>query len=149
MSCRRFSATVAVVCVLLLGGYRPLEAQQDLLPSIPLGNIAIGLSPVATGLGAPDYGISPPGDTSRLFVIDQGGLLRVIQNGSLLSTPALDIRSRVQIAPVGTGPLNPANANDERGFLGLAFHPGFNDPASPGFHTLYTYDSENVGAGPT
>jgi glucose/arabinose dehydrogenase len=149
MSCRRFSATVAVGCVLLLGSYRPLEAQQDLLPSIPLGNIAIGLNPVATGLAAPDYGISPPGDASRLFVVDQNGLLRVIQNGSLLSAPALDIRSRVQIAPVGTGPLNPANANDERGFLGLAFHPGFNDPASPGFHTLYTYDSENVGAGPT
>ena len=39
-------------------------------------------------------------------------------------------------------PLNPANPNDERGFLGLAFHPGFNNPASPGYHTLYTYNSE-------
>ena len=47
----------------------------------------------------------------------------------------------------GTGPLNPANANDERGFLGLAFHPGFNNPASLGYRTLYTYTSEALGAG--
>jgi len=115
--------------------------QADVLPNIPKGTIAINLNPVATGLGAPDYGISAPGDTNRLFVIDQGGQLRVIQNGAMLPTPALDISSRV--AP----PLVPANANDERGFLGLAFHPGFNDPNSVGYRTLYTYNSEPIPAG--
>jgi hypothetical protein len=50
------------------------------------------------------------------------------------------------VAPIGTGPLNPASANDERGFLGLAFHPGFNNPASPGFRTLYTYTSEALSS---
>jgi hypothetical protein len=45
--------------------------------------------------------------------------------------------------------LNPASPNDERGFLGLAFHPGFNNPASPGFRTLYTFNSQLLGAGPT
>jgi glucose/arabinose dehydrogenase len=115
--------------------------QADVLPNIPRGNIAINLTPVATGLGAPDYAISAPGDTSRLFVVDQGGQLRVLQNGSMLPTPALDISSRV--AP----PLVPSNANDERGFLGLAFHPGFNDPNSVGYRTLYTYNSEPIPAG--
>src|SRR5204863_10115359 len=38
------------------------------------------------------------------------------------------------------------NANDERGFLGLAFHPGFTNPASPGYRTLYTYNSEMIPA---
>ena len=48
-------------------------------------NIAIQLKPVATGMAAPDYGISPPGDTSRLFVVEQNGLLRIIQNGTLVA----------------------------------------------------------------
>src|SRR4051794_13859921 len=115
-----------------------LSTSLSAVPLTPIqrGSIAIELNTVASGLAAPDYGFSPPSDASRLFVVEQNGLLRVIQNGSLLPTPALDIQSRV--AP----PLAPGNANDERGFLGLAFHPGFNDPASPGFRTLYTYNSE-------
>ena len=96
--------------------------------------------------GPPLYGVSPPGDTSRLFVLDQKGLIDVIQNGTLLPTPALDVQSRVQIAPAGNGPLNPASANDERGLLGLAFHPGFNDSNSVGYHTLYTYESEALSS---
>src|SRR5205807_1358137 len=52
-----------------------------------------------------------------------------------------DIMSRVQ------PPLVASNANDERGLLGIAFHPGFNDPTSVGFHTLYTYNSELIPTG--
>jgi glucose/arabinose dehydrogenase len=33
---------------------------------------------------------------------------------------------------------------DERGLLGFAFHPDFNDPDKPGFHKVYTYTSEPV-----
>src|SRR4051812_27871291 len=113
------------------------------LTPIQRGSIAIQLNTIASGMAAPDYGFSPPGDASRLFVVEQNGLLRVIQNGSLLPTPALNIQSLV--AP----PLVPSNANDERGFLGLAFHPGFNDSLSPGFRTLYTYSSQPVPVGST
>src|SRR5580765_7909657 len=113
------------------------------LPTITNGDIAILLQPVATGMAAPDYAISPPGDTNRLFVVEQNGLLRIIQNGVLLPGSALDIQSRVQ------PPLNAGNPNDERGFLGLAFHPGFTNPASPGFRTLYTYNSEQIPAATT
>ena len=120
---------------------------MDYLPSIPKGDIAIQLDAVATGMAAPDYGISPPGDTSRLFVVEQNGLLaNHSERQRCLPGIALDIRNRVS-KPRGTGPLNPANANDERGFLGLAFHPGFSNPASVGFRTLYTYTSEALGAG--
>ncbi len=117
----------------------------DVLPDIPRGSIAIHLNEIARGLAAPDYAISAPGDASRLFVVEQNGLLRVIENGNLVPAPALDLRSRV------SPPLVPSNANDERGFLGLAFHPGFASPTSPGFRTLYTYTSELVssGASPT
>jgi glucose/arabinose dehydrogenase len=113
------------------------------LTHIPQGDISIQLTPVATGLAAPDYGISAPGDTNRMFVVEQNGLLRVIQNGSLLSTPALNIQSLV------SPPLVTNNPTEERGFLGLAFHPGFNDPTSPGYRTLYTYSSQLVPTGAT
>lgn len=118
-------------------------AAHHILPAITKGSIAVRLQAVATGMAAPDYGISPPGDASRLFVVEQNGLLRIIQNGVLLPGSALDMQSRV------SPPFNPANANDERGFLGLAFHPGFNAAASPGFRTLYTYASEALSVGGT
>lgn len=115
---------------------------QDVLPPIPKGTIAISLDPIVTGMGAPDYAISAPGDPSRLFVLEQKGTVLVIQNGTLLPTPALDLQSLISTS------FNPASANDERGLLGIAFSPGFNTPASPGFHTLYTYSSQPLATGP-
>src|SRR5262249_44126129 len=134
-----------LAAAVLLGFVASQTLAGQFLPSIQRGSIAIDLQPIATGLSAPDYGFSSPGDPSRLFVVEHNGLLRVIQNGQLLPTPALNIQSRV--AP----PLVPANANDERGFLGLAFAPGFNDPNSVGFRTLYTYNSQAIptGSSPT
>lgn len=111
------------------------------LPDIERGDIAIRLDPIVTGMSAPLYGFSPHGDTSRLFVLEQKGTVHIIQNGSLLPGTALDIQSLV--AP----PLNPANANDERGLLGLAFHPGYNDANSPGHRTLYTFNSQPIEPG--
>ncbi len=98
------------------------------------------LVPVATNLAAPLYGVSPPGDTHRLFVLEQNGLIRIIKDGVLQAAPALDLQGLVQ------PPLVASNPNDERGLLGLAFHPGFTNPASPGYQTLYTYNSESIAS---
>lgn len=108
------------------------------LPALTNGNVNILLVPIATNLGAPLYAINPPGDTNRLFFLEQIGRIHIIQNGVMLPGAALDISNRV------CPPFNPASANDERGLLGLAFHPGFSNPASPGYHTLYTYNSEQT-----
>jgi glucose/arabinose dehydrogenase len=131
-----FAAVVVLACLASRPGFA-----QPLLPPISKGDIAVHLEPVATNLSAPLYGTSPPGDTDRLFVLDQNGKVLILQNGTLLPTPALDLQSRV------SPPLVPSNPNDERGLLGLAFHPGFSDPASPGYRTLYTYNSEPIPAG--
>jgi autotransporter-associated beta strand protein len=132
------AAGALTLTVLILAA--PADAQQDVLPNIPSGTISISLQTIATGLGAPDYAISEPGDTNRLFVVDQNGLIRVIQNGSLLPTPALDLRSLI---------VGASSSSDERGLLGLAFTPDFNTPSSPGYHTLYTYNSQANGTAPT
>ncbi len=72
---------------------------------------SVRLQTIASGLSSPVDLQSPAGD-SRQFVVEQPGRIRIIQNGQLVSTPFLDIRSKV-----GSG--------GERGLLGLAFHPNF------------------------
>ena len=78
---------------------------------------AVGLKLVAQGFASP-VGLAPsPDGTGRLFVVDQIGLIRIIAaDGSLLDPPFLDVKNKM----VGLVP-----AYDERGLLGLAFHPGF------------------------
>ncbi len=73
----------------------------------------LGLQPIATGLDMPVYVTSPPGDP-RLFVLEKKGTIRVIKNGALLPTPFLTI----DVA-------NVSSLDDERGLLGLAFHPQY------------------------
>ena len=63
---------------------------------------------VATGLSNPTaMEFAPDG---RLFVCQQGGQLRVIKNGVLLSTPFLSVS---------------VDSSGERGLLGIAFDPNF------------------------
>jgi glucose/arabinose dehydrogenase len=131
----------ALISIFVVSQSAWIAQAHHILPAIAKGNIAINLEPVATGMAAPLYGTTPPGDTSRLFVLEQNGLVRILQNGSLLPGSALDLQSRVQ------PPLNPANANDERGLLGMAFHPGFDNETSPGYRTLYTYTTEPIAEG--
>jgi glucose/arabinose dehydrogenase len=72
---------------------------------------------VASGLASP-VALTHAGDGSgRLFVVDQVGVIRVIDaGGTLLPTPYLDLAGRV---------VTVEPTFDERGALGLAFHPDF------------------------
>jgi glucose/arabinose dehydrogenase len=102
---------------------------------IPHGPQRIELELVASGLVSPNYLISAPDGTDRQFILDQVGQIRIIENGTLLATPFLDVAS-IMVTP---------NAGfDERGLLGLAFDPGFADPASPGHRRIFTYTSQPV-----
>lgn len=71
----------------------------------------IELEDFADGFSSP-LGLKNAGD-ERLFVVEQGGVIKIVDvNGTVNSTPFLDIQSIV-------------NAGGERGLLGLAFHPGY------------------------
>src|SRR5215204_4245425 len=86
----------SLLAVLLIIACCPFPASGvPYLPAIQKGTIAVRLQPVATGMAAPDYGISPPNDPSRLFVVEQSGLLRIIENGALQPGAALDIQSLI------------------------------------------------------
>lgn len=106
-----------------------------LLPRIAKGPIRVELQTVITGITSPMQFISANDGTSRLFLVEQTGKVKIFNNGSLNATPFLDLSSRL----IGL------SANyDERGFLSMAFHPGFANPASPGYRKIYTYTSEPV-----
>ena len=70
---------------------------------------SIGVEEVARGLNNPVYLTAPEGD-ARLFVVEQPGRIRIIDNGRLVEKPFLDITGKV-----GYG--------GERGLLSVAFHP--------------------------
>ena len=68
---------------------------------------------------------SAPGETSRMFVVDQNGKIFVVKDGVQLSTPFLDVSA-----------LN--SSGGERGLLGLAFHPQY---ASNGYFFINFTDN--------
>ena len=85
----------------------------------------INLEVVATGLNSPLHLTSPAGD-SRLFVVEQDGRIRIIENGQVLGTPFLDINAIIA-------------SGGERGLLSLAFHPNYGSNGY--FYVNYTDQS--------
>jgi glucose/arabinose dehydrogenase len=86
---------------------------------MPLGAGA-GVEQVAEGMVSP-VGLEPaPDDSGRLFVLDQVGQLYVHDGEQLQDEPFLDVSDMlVDVGGRESGPF------DERGLLGLAFHPDF------------------------
>jgi len=107
--------------------------------------LRIDLEPVASGLTAPVDLVPDPQGSEKLYIVDQAGLVRVVDQGQLLEAPFLDVRDRL-VQPLGILGSFDENDYDERGLLGLAFHPGFADPESAGHRLLYTYTSEPAQA---
>jgi glucose/arabinose dehydrogenase len=97
------------------------------LPSVgaafdPVG-LTVGVETVVDGLEAP-LAITSAGDGSgRIFVVQQGGQVRIVRDGVLAASPFLDIAGRI-------------TSGGERGLLGLAFHPDY--PSDPRLFVNYT-----------
>jgi glucose/arabinose dehydrogenase len=77
---------------------------------------SVGLRPVVEGEFAPTDLAVAPGQPDRKYVVDQPGLVHVLEDGSFRDQPFLDVRDRVVDLKYG---------HDERGLLGLAFHPEY------------------------
>ncbi|MDI6447757.1 CHRD domain-containing protein [Anaerobaca lacustris] len=125
-------------------GYRcrthPTTMRGDFtVAGLPIGEriapspVRVALEPVASGLTAPLLLVPDPSVPARLYVVDQTGQIHTVEDGVLAATPLLDVSDL----------LVPLRTNfDERGLLGLAFHPGYADADSPGSGLFYTYTSE-------
>ena len=82
---------------------------------------------VYSGFSSPIYLANAGDGSNRLFVVERAGRIKIIENGSTLATPFLDINDKVL-------------ANGERGLLGLDFHPDY--PTTP---YLFVYYNDNNG----
>jgi glucose/arabinose dehydrogenase len=124
-------ALVAVLLVLVACGSDDSSAEPSAAtaaaPAAPTTSAtasATGVKLVGVGqFDTPVYVTAPPGDTRRIFVVEQGGRIRVVRGGKRLSSPFLDVRSNV-------------TAGGEQGLLSMAFAPDY--AKSRRFYVNYT-----------
>ncbi len=114
MTTRKICAALAASVLMALSSASALAQAQ------------IKLEKVASGLNAPLAMVQPPGDP-RMFIVEQYGRIRILENGQLKPTPFLDVRSKIKTL---------FHDFDERGLLGIAFHPKFKDNGK--FYVTYS-----------
>jgi glucose/arabinose dehydrogenase len=128
----RTFACATVTALLAFGNATIGQAQT---PSIPQGNLTINLQPLCAGLTSPVYATHAGDRSGRLFVVEQTGKIFVLDtaSGVCLTQPYLDLSAKVVT-------VNPGY--DERGLLGLAFHPDFKNNG----RLFVRYSSPRTGA---
>ena len=89
------------------------QPPESTLPSAPPSN-AIKFQTVTENLSAPLYVTAPVGDASRVFVVEQAGIIRIVDlpSGTVHAVPFLNVTNLV-------------TSGGERGLLGLAFDPNY------------------------
>ena len=99
-----------LVLVLLCGGLLETGAPRAWAQAGP----KLGLERIISGLNLPVFVTAPPGDTNRLFIIEQHlGQVRILH----LADRTLEPASFLTVPGVTT--------SSEQGLLGLAFHPNY------------------------
>jgi len=84
----------------------------------------VAVEVVASGLVAPLKGVAAPGDRDHLYVVDQAGTAWKVNLHTKEKSVFLDVRLRI----VTLGVCGP-DSFDERGLLGVAFHPNYRQKA--------------------
>jgi len=82
-----------------------------------------------TGVTSPVFMTNAGDGTNRLFIVQQGGIIKVLQPGSTTPTDFLNITTRVL-------------SGGERGLLGLAFHPNYENNRR--FFVYYTRQTDGA-----
>ncbi len=111
---RMLKALLLLGVVAFISGCQYIEDYFD-KNNVPSGKTY--LTQVAEGLTQPLVVAEAPDGSNRLFIVEQVGRIRIVApDGKLQTEPFLDIRDKLVT-------LNPQY--DERGLLGLAFHPDY------------------------
>ena len=86
--------------------------EATLVVTVSASAVQLDTLRIAGGLSQPVFLTAAPGDTSRIFVVEKTGKIRVIRNGNLQSIAFLDLTDSV-------------SSGTEEGLLGLAFYPDY------------------------
>jgi glucose/arabinose dehydrogenase len=116
---RKTALLTATLTFVLLGGS---SASAQNVQLVPFGG---------QSFDSPFYVASPPGDASRVFVVEGGGQIRLVKNGVTQGAPFLDIEGDVLDVDEGSATCN-------CGMLSMAFAPDY--AASGLFYVYYTHD---------
>ncbi|MFL6514578.1 MAG: PQQ-dependent sugar dehydrogenase [Chthoniobacterales bacterium] len=76
----------------------------------------------ALTFAAPIAIVSPPGETNRLFVVERGGTIQVVNNLTTTPTKQKFLDLPAYLSATGGGSIS---TDSEQGLLGLAFHPNY------------------------
>ncbi|HEY6123638.1 MAG TPA: PQQ-dependent sugar dehydrogenase [Steroidobacteraceae bacterium] len=106
----------------------------------PASTVSLAVQRVFGGLPnftQPIAMLQEPGNSARWYVVQKTGSVRVFDNTPSASTTRefINIASRLN--------SNPSSSNDERGLLGMAFHPNY--PADPRVYLFYTGTDTTLG----
>jgi len=118
MSNNKISRLNLLPTIVALSLYLQAATSVSQTPSIPQGDILVELELMCSGLISPIYATHAGDNSGRLFIVDQAGQIRIgdLDYNVCLNEPFLDLTSKI----VAVNPFF-----DERGLLGLAFHPEF------------------------
>ncbi|HEU5168126.1 MAG TPA: PQQ-dependent sugar dehydrogenase [Chitinophagaceae bacterium] len=105
------------------------SSTEEIATAASLGKLkSVDIQTIADGFVSAIGVVASPDNTNRLFVIDQIGKIWIIDaTGNKLATPFLDVSSMMVTLMPGY---------DERGLLGLAFHPNYSTNGK--FYVFYT-----------
>lgn len=107
--------------------YSPLLALQYLMSPVIPSLISFNL--LAPGFSSPVHVTNAGDGSGRLFVVEKGGVIKIIKNGTVLQAPFLDIGPKI-------------NTAGERGLLSMAFPP--NAGTKTCFYVYYVNTAGNI-----
>jgi glucose/arabinose dehydrogenase len=130
---RRLSWMAVALAALALGacdGGSDGDSRQPAAPSVTLTVQRVFAS--LPSFSSPVAVLQAPGDSTRWFVVEQAGRVRVFNNNPAIAVSAVfvDVAGRV-------------TSGGETGLLGMAFHPDF--PTDPRVYLFYSHTDGSLG----
>lgn len=132
--CRRWIEVLSVALILCACGGGGSTGGGGGTTFPPSASVTVSTEPAFAGLSfsSPVAMLQAPGDSTRWFVAEQAGRVRVFDNDAMVTafSTFIDISTRVTFS-------------GETGLLGMAFHPNF--PTDPRAYLFYSHTDGSAG----